>query len=69
MQLFEALNCTNEETMKKSIATIEKVFHEYKANAASNIKFKGVSPGVGSKMPDSGAPGDSELRKAMGLRT
>lgn len=69
VQLFDALNCTDEETMKKSIATIETVFNEYKANATSNIKFKGFQPGSSSKMPDAGDVGDLEIRKAMGLRT
>ncbi|MCM1221960.1 MAG: DUF4355 domain-containing protein [Lachnospiraceae bacterium] len=54
VQLFDALNCTDEETMKKSIATIEKIFNEYKANAASNIKFVGFQPGASGKMPDAG---------------
>lgn len=69
VQLFNALNCTDEETMKKSIATIEKVFNEYKANATGNIKFVGFQPGASGKMPDAGAAGDLEIRKAMGLRT
>ncbi len=69
VQLFEALNCTDEETMKKSVATIEKIFNDYKANAASNIKFTGFQPGASSVMPKAGAAGDLEIRKAMGLRT
>lgn len=69
VQLFDALNCTDEETMKKSISTIETVFNEYKANATKQIKFKGFQPGSGSKMPDAGDVGDLEIRKAMGLRT
>ena len=69
VQLFDALNCTDEETMKKSIATIEKIFNEQKANAASNIKFKGFQPGASQAMPNAGATEDLEIRKAMGLRT
>lgn len=69
VQLFDALNCTDEETMKKSISTIEKIFNEYKANATSNIQFKGFQPRASSKMPDAGATEDIEIRKAMGLRT
>ena len=69
VQLFDALNCTDKETLEKSIATIETVFNEYKANATSNIKFKGFQPGSGNKMPDAGDVGDLEIRKAMGLRT
>ncbi len=69
VQLFDALNCTDKETLEKSIATIETVFNEYKANATGNIKFKGFQPGSASKMPDAGDVGDLEIRKAMGLRT
>ena len=68
VQLFDALNCTDEETMKKSISTIETVFNEYKANATKQIKFKGFQPGLGNKTPDAGDAEDFEIRKAMGLR-
>lgn len=68
VQLFDALNCTDEETMKKSITTIETVFNEYKANATKQIKFKGFQPGLGNKTPDAGDAEDLEIRKAMGLR-
>ncbi len=69
VQLFDALNCTDKETLEKSISTIETVFNEYKANATSNTKFVGFQPGVSSKMPAAGATEDIEIRKAMGLRT
>lgn len=69
VQLFDALNCTDEETMKKSIATIETVFNEYKAKAAGNIKFVGFQPGASGIMPKAEAAGDLEIRQAMGLRT
>lgn len=69
VQLFDALNCTDKETMEKSIATVEKVFNEHKANAASSMKFKGFQPGTGNVMPDAKTAGDLEIRKAMGLRT
>ena len=69
VQLFDALNCTDKETMEKSIATIETVFNDYKANVTSNIQFKSVQPGASAKMPDAGATEDIEIRKAMGLRT
>ena len=68
VQLLDALNCTDKETLKKSIATIETVFNEYKANAASNIKFQGFQPGMSTVMPKV-ATDDVEIRKAMGLRT
>lgn len=70
VQILDALNCTDKETMEKSIATIETVFNEYKANATSNIKLKGFQPGVSAAMPDVGKlAGDLEIRKAMGLRS
>ena len=69
VQLFDALNCTDEKTLEKSIATIETIFNEYKANAASNIKFKGFQPASGNKTPDARDVEDLEIRKAMGLRT
>lgn len=70
VQLFDALNCTDKETMEKSIATVETIFNEYKANAASSITFKGFQPGASSQIPDAGASAeDLEIRKAMGLRT
>lgn len=68
VQLFDALNCTDEDTMKKSIATIEKIFNEYKANATKQIKFTGFQPGAGT-VPQAGIAADLEIRKAMGLRT
>ena len=69
VQLFDALNCTDEETMKKSIATIEKIFNEYKANATKQVKFTGFQPGASQAMPKAETAGDLEIRKVMGLRT
>lgn len=70
VQLFNALNCTDKETMEKSISTIEMVFNQYKANATSNIQFKGFQPGVSVEPQNGGATTeDIEIRKAMGLRT
>ena len=70
VQLFNALNCTDKETMEKSIATIETIFNQYKANATSSIQFKGFQPGASNHTPDAGATTeDIEIRKAMGLRT
>jgi len=69
VQLLDALNCTDKETMEKSIATIETIFNDYKANATKQIKFTGFQPGAGNRMPDTGATEDLEIRKAMGLRT
>ena len=67
VQIVDALNCADEETMKKSIETFEKVFADYKANA-TQVKFKGCRPSA-SQAPSSELAGDMELRKAMGLRT
>lgn len=69
VQLFDALNCTDKEALEKSIATIETVFNEYKANATKQQTFKGFQPGVSKQMPSAGATEDMEIRKAMGLRT
>lgn len=70
VQLFDALNCTDEETMKKSITTIETVFNDYKANATKQIKFKGFQPGISKQMPSADTTAeDIEIRKVMGLRT
>lgn len=70
VQILDALNCTDKEAMEKSIATIETVFNEYKANATRNIKLKGFQPGASASLPDArGLVGDMEIRKAMGLRT
>jgi hypothetical protein len=69
MRLFDALNCSDQETMEKSIATIETVFDEYKANLPKPV-FKGFQPGVGlSPKEVKDRMGDLEIRKAMGLRT
>ena len=70
VQLFDALNCKDEETLKKSISTIETVFNEYKANATKSIQFKSFTPGV-STSPVNAGDGDTDdlnIRKAMGLR-
>lgn len=69
VQLFDALNCADEEIMKKSISTIETVFNEYKANATSSISFKGFQPGGTGVVPSADTMAeDIEIRKAMGLR-
>lgn len=69
VQLLDALNCTDKETMEKSISTIETIFNEFKAKATGQIKFKGFQPAA-SQMPSEAnvATGDLEIRKAMGLR-
>lgn len=65
-QLFDALNCSDEDTMKKSIATLETVFNEYKANISKeHNKPSGATP-VGGVFRNSE---DMELRRVMGLRT
>lgn len=70
VQLFDALNCKDEETLKKSISTIETVFNEYNANATKSIQFKSFTPGVPTS-PVNAGDGDADdlnIRKAMGLR-
>lgn len=70
VQLFDALNCKDEETLKKSISTIETVFNEYKANATKSIQLKSFTPGVPTS-PVNVGDGDADdlnIRKAMGLR-
>lgn len=69
VQLFDALNCTDKESMEKSIATIETIFNQYRANATSNIQFKGFQPGVSVQIPSDENAEDLKIRKAMGLRT
>ncbi|MCX4257859.1 MAG: DUF4355 domain-containing protein [Oscillospiraceae bacterium] len=51
VELLDALNCTDEETMKKSISTIEKVFNDYKSNVQQPV-FKGFQPGVSTPIPE-----------------
>lgn len=71
LQLLDALNCTDEKVMKKSIEIIETVLNEYKGNAIKNMKFKGFQPGVSAVFSDTGnMPTDADdldIRKAMGL--
>lgn len=69
VQLFNALNCTDKETMQKSISIIEKVLVEYKANAAKEVKFVGFQPGISQIIPSTETTEDIKIRKAMGLRT
>lgn len=70
VQLCEALNCADQKTMEESIATIEKIFNDYKAEVSKKpLKFKGFQPGASGMMPDVGKLEDLEIRKAMGLRT
>ncbi len=70
VQLLDALNCMDKETMEKSIEIIETVFNEYKANATKQMKFKGFQPAVSQSVSGiSEVTDDLEIRKAMGLRT
>ncbi|WP_310605079.1 capsid assembly scaffolding protein Gp46 family protein [Anaerosporobacter sp.] len=70
VQLLDALNCTDKKTMEKSIATIETIFNDYKANVTKQTVFKGFLPaGTGTKPTAEVLTGDLEIRKAMGLRT
>jgi hypothetical protein len=67
VQLLDALNCSNQESLEKSIATIETIFNEHQANATKQIKFTGFQPGASGIIPNAEATGDLEIRKAMGL--
>lgn len=68
-QLYDALNCSDQEAMEKSIATVEKVFNEYKAEASKQRKFKGFQPGASMGIHEIGMAEDLKIREAMGLHT
>ena len=68
VQLIDALNCVDKETMEKSISVIEKVFNQYKTECIKSNAPVGASP-VKSSSLSSGLSEDAKLRKAMGLRT
>lgn len=71
MQLLDALNCTDEKVMKKSIEIIETVLDEYKGNTIKSMTFKGFQPGVSATLLDIDnmptSANDLDIRKAMGL--
>lgn len=67
VQLFDALNCTDEESLKKSVATIEKIFNEYKANLKPT--FRGMTPADGHLKPSADETEDAALRRAMRIRS
>jgi len=62
VELLDALNCSDEETTKKSIEVIENIM---KTTKSSPITLRGVEPGN----PSNGAKesGNRSLREAMGL--
>lgn len=68
VQLIDALNCSDKETMEKSISVIEKVFNQYKTECIKHNAPVGVSPAKGSSL-SGGLSEDAKIRKAMGLRT
>ena len=68
VQLIDALNCADKETMEKSISVIEKVFNQYKTECIKHNAPVGVSPAKGSSL-SGGLSEDAKIRKAMGLRT
>lgn len=65
-QLLDALNCSDKETMEKSILIIKEVFNGYESKLQKPIKIIGAVPGSGLRNDDIG--GDYEIRKAMGLK-
>lgn len=60
VELLDALNCSDQETLNKSIDIIEKYYKEKQPQA---VKFKGIAPAGGNMKPEAGDP----IRKAMGL--
>lgn len=65
-QLLDALNCSDKETMEKSILIIKEVFNGYENKLQKPIKIIGAVPGCGLRNDDIGE--DYEIRKAMGLK-
>jgi hypothetical protein len=65
VKLIDALNCTNKETLEKSISILEEVLKENKEKA-SQVKLKGIIPVDRSSRTPSETPDDT-LREAMGL--
>lgn len=66
VQLYDALNCTDEESLKKSIETIERVFNDYKANIKP--AFRGMTPADAGLKPSADETEDAALRRAMRIR-
>ncbi|MGN0612639.1 MAG: DUF4355 domain-containing protein [Porcipelethomonas sp.] len=66
-ELADILKFSDEDTMNKSIESLEKIFNDYKANATSNVKFRGFQPGASVITPSAALSEDAELRKAMRL--
>lgn len=66
VQLYDALNCTDEESLKKSIETIERVFNDYKANIKPT--FRGMTPADAGLKPSADETEDAALRRAMRIR-
>jgi hypothetical protein len=70
-QLVDALNCTSNETLEKSVLILEEVFNK---NKEAQSKLRGIEPnhGVGGRVPhisnNSTLNSDSNIRKAMGIR-
>lgn len=65
VQLLDALNCTTQENLEKSIEIFEKVFNQKKKEAMQR-SMKGALPGGDNK--DNSNPDDASIRQAMGLQ-
>lgn len=60
--LVDALNCSDEETMKNSIALLSKAFGEYSTQGKDKAPARGITP-----VEKSGAGKGDPIRSAMGL--
>lgn len=68
VQLLDALNCTDKETMEKSISIIETIFNEYKANATNRPYGATPAQSQSTRYVYGEQVSDPNIRKAMGLR-
>ena len=64
VELLDALNVSDAETMEKSLNTVKAVINKIKGEAQP-VKLYGAKPAETGKLPQ--MSGDSALRKAMGL--
>lgn len=66
-QLLDALNCANEETIRKSVEIIETILKERQATAHAPNEVRTVSFGVASNACGGVNIGSQAIRKAMRL--
>ena len=65
-ELADILKFSDNDTMNKSIESIEKIFNDNKSEASSNIKLVGFQPADSADVTTADLA-DFKLRKAMGL--